>query len=55
MRVMVRCGAGIDVPKKNVVVNCRRVEGKEVETETRTYGTTTPELLQMTEWLASWA
>lgn len=54
MRVMVRCGAGIDVHKRNVVVNCRRVEGKEVETETRTYGTTTPELLQMTDWLASW-
>lgn len=54
MRVMVRCGAGIDVHKKNVVVNCRRVEGKEVETETRTYGTTTPELLQMSDWLASW-
>lgn len=54
MRVMVRCGAGIDVNKRNVVVNCRRVEGKEVETETRTYGTTTPELLQMTDWLASW-
>lgn len=54
MRVMVQCGAGIDVHKKNVVVNCRRVESKEVETETRTFGTTTPELLQMTDWLASW-
>jgi len=54
MRVMVKCGAGIDVHKKNVVVNCRRVEGKEIEAETRTYGTTTPELLQMTDWLASW-
>ena len=54
MRVMVKCGAGIDVHKKNVVVNCRRIEGKEVESETRTYGTTTPELLEMTDWLASW-
>ena len=54
MHVMVKCGAGIDVHKKNVVVNCRRVEGKEVETETQTFGTTTPELLQMTDWLASW-
>lgn len=54
MRVMVKCGAGIDVHKKNVVVNCRRVEGKEVTTETRTYGTTTPELLEMSDWLASW-
>lgn len=54
MRVMVKCGAGIDVHKKNVVVNCRQVEGREIETETRTFGTTTPELLQMTDWLASW-
>jgi hypothetical protein len=45
MRVMVKCGAGIDVHKKNVVVNCRRVEGKNIETETRTFGTKTPELL----------
>lgn len=54
MRVMVKCGAGIDVHKKNVVVNCRRVEDKEVETETRTFGTTTPDLLEMTDWIASW-
>ena len=54
MRVMVKYGAGIDVHKKSVVVNCRQSEGKEVVTETRTYGTTTPELLQMSDWLASW-
>jgi transposase len=54
MRVMVKCGAGIDVHKKTLLVNCRRVEGKTVETETRTFGTTTPELLTMTDWLASW-
>lgn len=54
MRVMVKCCAGIDVHKKNVVVNCRRVKGKEIESETRTFGTTTPELLQMIDWLASW-
>jgi len=51
---MVQCGAGIDVHKKTVVVNCRRVEGKDIETETRTFGTKTPELLVMTDWLASW-
>lgn len=54
MRVMVKCGAGIDVHKKNVVVNCRRVAGKDIEKETRTFGTKTPELLLMTDWLASW-
>jgi len=51
---MVKSGAGVDVHKKSVVVNCRRVEGKEVVTQTRTYGTTTPELLVMSDWLASW-
>jgi transposase len=54
MRVMVKCGAGIDVHKKSVVVNCRRVEGQTIETDTRTFGTTTAELLTMTDWLASW-
>jgi transposase len=54
MRVLVKCGAGIDVHKKNVMVNCRRVDGKTIETETRTFGTKTPELLVMSDWLASW-
>lgn len=54
MRVMVKCGAGIDVHKKNLVVSCRRVEGKELATETQTFGTKTPELLLMTDWLMSW-
>jgi transposase len=54
MRVMVKCGAGIDVHKKSVMVNCRRIEGKKVETETLTFGTKTPELLVMSDWLASW-
>lgn len=52
MRVMVKRGAGIDVHKKSVVVNCRRVEGQDIETATRTFGTKTPELLLMSDWLA---
>lgn len=51
MRVMVKYGAGIDVHKKNVVVCCRRVEKEEVWQETRTFGTKTPELLEMADWL----
>lgn len=48
-----RC-AGIDVHKKTVVVCCLWVDeqGKD-QRETRTYGTTTRELLNLCEWLAS--
>jgi len=54
MKVQVTCGAGIDVHKKTVVVNVRRVGRKEVETETQTFGTTTPALLEMVDWLTRW-
>lgn len=48
-----RC-AGIDVHKKTVVVCCLRVapNGKP-KRETRTYGTTTCELLSLCDWLSS--
>lgn len=46
--------AGIDVHKKTVVVCCLSGDGKEkLSRETRTYGTTTDELLRMSAWLAS--
>ena len=46
--------AGIDVHKKTVVVCCLSRDGKEkLSRETRTYGTTTDELLRMSAWLAS--
>lgn len=44
-----RC-AGLDVHKKTVVA-CRR-EGK--QQEVRTFGTTTPELLELVDWLLAW-
>lgn len=47
--------AGLDVHKK-LVVACRMRPGAEgqVQQETRTFGTTTPELLQLVDWLAEW-
>jgi len=48
--------AGLDVHKKNVVATRMRVtEDERVEWETATYGTTTPELLALHDWLAAWA
>jgi transposase len=48
--------AGLDVHKKNVVATRMRVTRDErVEWETATYGTTTPELLELHDWLAEWA
>jgi len=47
-----RC-AGIDVHKKTVVVYCLRVDASgNLQRETRTYGTTTRELLSLCDWLA---
>jgi hypothetical protein len=47
-----RC-AGIDVHKKTVVVCCLRVDASgNAQRETRTYGTTTRELLSLCDWLA---
>lgn len=45
-----RC-AGIDVHKKEVVVGLRVAEGRTVHRELRTYGTTTRELLRLSDWL----
>ncbi len=48
--------AGLDVHKKTVVA-CRIRPGQagQVEQETRTFGTTTPELLGLVDWLHDWA
>jgi transposase len=49
-----RCAAG-DVHKKTVVVcRMRRTTGQSWEQETRTFGTTTGELLQMLDWVQAW-
>ena len=55
MRVVYKRCAGLDVHKKTVVA-CRRwtKEGGDVETEVKTFGTTTPELLELVDWLGEW-
>src|SRR6478672_13307251 len=45
--------AGLDVHKDTVVACLRRVVKGKVEREVRTFGTTTRELLALSEWLAS--
>ncbi|HSR30335.1 MAG TPA: IS110 family transposase [Anaerolineae bacterium] len=47
--------AGLDVHKKTVVATRMRVvTQEEVERETKTFGTTTPELLELHDWLYEW-
>jgi transposase len=47
--------AGLDVHKKTVVATRMRVvTEEEVEQETKTFGTTTPELLELYDWLNEW-
>jgi transposase len=45
-----RCG-GIDVHKETVVACLRVQEGRRKETQVRTFGTTTAELLRLQSWL----
>lgn len=48
--------AGLDVHKKTVVATRMRVtEEDRAEWETETFGTTTPELLRLHDWLLTWA
>jgi transposase len=47
--------AGLDVHKKTVVATRMRVvTQEEVERETKTFGTTTPDLLELLDWLYEW-
>lgn len=47
--------AGLDVHKKTVVATRMRVTNEErAEWETKTFGTTTPDLLQLHDWLSQW-
>lgn len=55
MRKMYERVAGLDVHKRNVVATRMRVTADEsVEWETETFGTTTPELLALHDWLQGW-
>lgn len=47
--------AGLDVHKKTVVATRMRVsEESRLEWETKTFGTTTPDLLELHDWLLAW-
>ena len=55
MKVIYKQVAGLDVHKKTVVAARMRVtEEDRVEWETKTFGTTTPDLLEMHDWLSEW-
>jgi transposase len=55
LRIIYERVAGLDVHKKTVVATRMQVtaEGR-LEWETKTFGTTTPELLELHDWLAEW-
>jgi transposase len=55
MRVIFEQVAGLDVHKRTVAATRMRVtEDGRVEWETETFGTTTPDLLQLHDWLQVW-
>jgi transposase len=55
LRIMYERVAGLDVHKKTVVATRMRItaEGR-LEWETETFGTTTPDLLKLHDWLTEW-
>ena len=56
MRILYERVAGLDVHKKTVVACRMRVTAdKQIEWETRTFGTMTVDLLQLHDWLGEWA
>ncbi len=56
MRIIYECVAGLDVHKKTVVATrMRETADRQKEWETETFGTTTPELLKLHDWLQGWS
>jgi transposase len=55
LRILYKCVAGLDVHKKTVVATRMRVTDEDrLEWETQTFGTMTPDLLRLHDWLAEW-
>ena len=55
MKIIYKRVAGLDVHKKTVVAaRMRLTEEDRVEWETKTFGTTTPDLLELHDWLYEW-
>jgi transposase len=53
MEVVVKNGCGLDVHKRTVVACVRWIDGNgKLHKETRTFGTTTQELLKLSDWLS---
>lgn len=52
MDLLHACCAGLDVHKDTVVAGVRLASGGPVRTEVRSFGTTTPQLLALSAWLA---
>jgi transposase len=56
LRIIYRQVAGLDVHKKTVVATRMRVtEENRTDSETKTFGITTPDLLEMHDWLLEWS
>lgn len=53
MEVLHPCCAGLDVHKDTVVACVRRAQRRPLTREVRTFGTTTPQILALVEWLQS--
>ncbi len=51
MEVLYTCCAGLDVHRGSVVACMRKVEGSRVQREVHTFGTTTSQLLVLSDWL----
>lgn len=55
LRIVYKRVGGLDVHKKTVVATRMRVtEDDRIEWETETFGTTTPDLLELLDWLYEW-
>lgn len=55
MRILYKRVAGLDVHKKTVVATRMRVDAEDrLVWETKTFGTTTPDLLELHDWLQEW-
>ena len=55
MRYVFKRCAGLDIHKRTVVACRVQVEEQgELVTETKTFGTMTAELLQLSDWLSQW-
>src|SRR5438105_10308949 len=53
MKILHRRCAALDVHKETVVACVRTIQGRRVEYETETFGTTTSALLRLAQWLGA--